>query len=151
MLARYDAAVRWLWLVNAVLLLGVAVSAVGLEVLGRPEASVESRVRRYSDAVGNSDLDAALAEIAPDQRGGWRDWIGSQLGNIYEIRGIAVRAPSFLERLRTRVTGGPTEVTVVIDVDRAFPDQFYQATTRIPVEQSGGTWYLAQPLLSDQT
>jgi hypothetical protein len=150
LLARYDAGVRWLSVVNAVLLVAVAGSVVGLEVIGRPEASVESSVRRYADAVGNTDLNAALAEIAPEQRPAWRDWINSQLGNIYEVRGIAVRAPSLLQRLRSGATSGPTEVTNVIDVDRAFPDQFYQATTRVPVQESGGSWFLGQPLLSDQ-
>jgi hypothetical protein len=142
--------VRHLWLLTGVLLVAVAAAVLGLEVVGRPESSVEASVRRYADAVGNSDLDAALAEIAPDQRATWRDWIDGQLGNIYEVRGIAVRAPSVLERLRTHAGAGPTEVTTVIDVDRAFPDQYYQGTTRVPVEQVGGVWYLAQPLLSDQ-
>jgi hypothetical protein len=93
-------------------------------------------------------VDAALAEIAPDQRATWAPWVRSQLGNIYEVRGVAVRSPSPLERLTQRLPGGPREVTVVLDVDRDYPDEFYQPTTRVPVEPFDGRWYLAAPLLS---
>lgn len=138
---RYDARVRLL-LLNGVLLTAVAASIVAIELVGRPESAVEASVHRYASAVGNQDLQAALQEIAPDQRDSWRDWIDGQLGNIYEVRGVAVRAPS--------VISPPSEVTTVLDVNRAFPDQFYQATTRVAVEQQNGTWYLARPLLTDQ-
>ena len=144
---RYDPAVRTLVLLNALLLAGVAVAVLVEEAVSRPESAIESSVRRYADAMGNSDLDGALAEIAPDQRPTWRDWIAGQLGNMYEVRGVAVRAPSLVDRLRG-AANAPTDVTVVIDVDRAFPDEFYQATTRVPVQQSGQQWYLAVPLLS---
>ena len=131
-----------------VLLALIALAIVGFEVADRAEASVEGSVRRYAAAVTNSDLDAAMAEIAPDQRERWTDWVRGQLGNIYDVRGIAVRAPSILERVAQRLPGGPREVTSVLDVDRAYPDEFYQPTTRVPVEQFDGRWYLAAPLLA---
>ena len=131
-----------------VLLALSALAIVGFEVADRAEASVESSVRRYAAGVTNSDLDAALAEIAPDQRERWTDWVRGQLGNVYDVRGIAVRSPSILERLAQRLAGGPREVTTVLDVDREYPDEFYQPTTRVPVEQFQGRWYLAAPLLS---
>ena len=53
---------------NAALVALVALSVVGIQVLDRAEASVEGSVRRYAAAVTNSDLEGALAEIAPDQR-----------------------------------------------------------------------------------
>ena len=36
-----------------------------------------------------------------------------------------------------------------MDVNRDSPDQFYQPTTRVDVEQVDGRWYLAAPLLPD--
>src|SRR5438445_182089 len=104
---------------------------------------------RYAAAVTNSHLDAAMAEIAPDQRERWTDWVRGQLGNVYDVRGIAVRSPSILERVAQRMPGGPREVTTVMDVDRAYPDEFYQPSTRVPVEQFDGRWYLAAPLLAE--
>jgi hypothetical protein len=126
-------------ILNAALIALVALAIVAVETVDRPEASVEASVRRYAAAISHADMDAAMAEIAPDQRHLWSDWVHSQLGNIYDVRGIAVRAPSLL--------AGPTEVTVDLDVNRGFPDEFYQPTPRVPVEQYDGTWYLAAPLL----
>ena len=91
-----------------------------------------------------------MAEIAPDQRARWSDWVQSQLGNVYDVRGIAVRSPSIVERLTQRLPGGPREVTTVLDVDRDYPDEFYQPTTRTPVEAFDGRWYLAAPLLATE-
>jgi hypothetical protein len=36
----------------------------------------------------------------------------------------------------------------MLDVDRGYPDEFYQPTTRVPVEQVDGRWYLVEPLLA---
>jgi hypothetical protein len=136
-------------LVGALLAL-LTLAIGGFEVADRAEASVEASVRRYAAAVTNSDLDAAMAEIAPDQRARWTDWVQGQLGNVYEVRGIAVRSPSMLERLTQHVPGGPREVTTALDVDRDFPDEFYQPTTRVDVEAFDGRWYLAAPLLATE-
>jgi hypothetical protein len=133
---------------NGALLALVVLTLAGFEVTGRPAAAVEASVRRYATAVSSSDLEAAMAEIAPDQRARWIDWVSGQLGNVYEVRGVAVRAPAPLERLLHHLPGGPTEVTVVIDVDRGFPDEFYQGTTTVTLEQSDGRWLLAAPLLA---
>src|SRR5438034_584092 len=92
---------------NGVLLVVVGLAVAGVSAASRSSVSVEGAVRRYAVAITSSDLDAALAEIAPSQRELWRDWLVSQLGNIYEARGIAVRTPSLVLR------GGPYEVTVV--------------------------------------
>jgi hypothetical protein len=131
-----------------VLLALTALAIAGLELADRPEVSVESSVRRYAAAVTTGDLDLAMAEIAPDQRERWAAWVRGQLGNVYEVRGIAVRSPSILERLTQHPPGGPREVTTVLDVDRDYPDEFYQPTPRVPVEQFEGRWYLAAPLLA---
>lgn len=133
-----------------VLLAFLALAIAGVEVADRAEASIEASVRRYASAVTNSDLDAAMAEIAPDQRARWSDWVQTQLGNVYEVRGIAVRSPSIVERLSQHLPGGPREVTTVLDVDRDYPDEFYQPTTRVPVEAFDGRWYLAAPLLATE-
>jgi hypothetical protein len=134
--------------VNGVLLAMVALAILGFEAADRAESSLEGGVRRYAAAVSNSNLDAAMAEIAPDQRERWTEWVRGQLGNVYEVRGIAVRSPSILGRLTRRLAGGPREVTVVLDVDRDYPDEFYQPTTRVAVEPFEGRWYLAAPLLA---
>src|SRR5437868_5588318 len=134
---------------TGVLVALVAVAIMALEAVDRPEASVEAGVRGYATAVSNSDLEAALGEIAPDQRERWTDWIRGQLGNVYTVRGVAVRSPSILERVGQRSPGGPREVTTVMDVNRAYPDEFYQPSTRTPVEQFDGRWYLAAPLLAE--
>jgi hypothetical protein len=138
-----------LTVVNGVLLALVALSVVSVQVLDRAEASVEGSVRRYAAAVTNGDLDGALAEIAPDQRVNWADWVRSQLGNVYDVRGIAVRSPSVWQRVSLRVPAGPFEVTAILDVNREFPEDFYQPTARVPVEEFEGRWYLAKPLLAN--
>ncbi len=138
-----------LFAINGVLLALVALSAASIQVLDRAGASVEGSVRRYALAVSSGDLDAALAEIAPDQRVKWTDWVRSQLGNVYDVRGIAVHSPSVLQRVVLNVPGGLTEVTAVLDVNRDYPDDFYQPTARVPVEDFQGRWYLAKPLLAN--
>ena len=128
---------------NAALLLLIGGAIVGVPVLDRGEAAVEASVRRYAAAVTQSDIDGAMAEIAPDQREAWRGFVTAQLGNVYEVRGIAVRASSLL--------GPPREVTTVMDVDRNYPDEFYQPTTRVGVTEVDGRWYLSVPLLAPAT
>ena len=135
-----------------VVLNGLLLALVGLAILGvlavdRSEASVEGVVRRYALAVSSSDLDGALEEIAPDQRAGYRDWLSTQIGNIYEVRGIAVRSPSVIERVIRRASG-PSDVTVVLDVNRGYANEFYQPTSDVPVVQVDGRWYLERPLLA---
>jgi hypothetical protein len=87
-----------------------------------------------------------MAEIAPDQRSKWVDWVRSQLGNVYVVRGIAVRSPSLFPNGRR----GPFEVTAVLDVNRDYPDEFYQPTAKVPVKEVDGRWYLATPLLATE-
>jgi hypothetical protein len=127
-------------LINGGLIALLALAILGVEFWHRPSSAVEAGVRRYALAVSNGDLDAAMAEIAPEQRGNWDDFVRNQLGNVYDVTGVAVRASSIL--------GRPTDVTTDLDVNRAFPDQYYQASPREPVEQVDGRWYLAAPLLA---
>jgi hypothetical protein len=127
---------------NGVLLALIALSVVAVQMLDRGHAAVEASVRRYAAAVSTTDSDAAMAEIAPAQRAHWQDWVRGQLGNVYDVRGIAVRSTSLLQ--------GPFEVTAVLDVNRDYPDEFYQPTARVPVEEVDGHWYLATPLLASE-
>jgi hypothetical protein len=131
---------------SGVLLALIAVAIAGVQLLDRGEAAVEQSVRRYATAVSNAQLDAAMAEIAPEQRAHWQDWVRSQLGNMYDVRGVAVRSPSMLQGGRR----GPFEVTAVLDVNRDFADEFYQPTARVPVQELDGRWYLAAPLLASE-
>jgi hypothetical protein len=131
---------RLLWL-NLFLLAAVGAAIVGVQVWDRPEAAVEGSVRRYAAAVSNSDFDAAMAEIAPSARPTWSDWVRSQLGNVYAVTGIAVRADSLL--------AAPSEVTVDLDINRGYADEFYQASPHVAVAEEDGHWYLAAPPLAD--
>ena len=134
---------------NGCLLALIALSVVTIQVLDRAEASIEASVRRYAVALSSSDFEAAMAEIAPDQRALWADWVRSQLGNVYEVRGIAVRTPSVVQRFTVHEPGGPVEVTAVLDVNRESPGDFYQPSARVPVEEFDGRPYLAKPLLAN--
>ena len=135
-------------LLNWVLAVAIAFAVGGVQAFGRDDAAVEASVRRYATAISNSQFEAALAEIAPDQQDRWRDFVRSQLGNVYDVRGIAVRAPSILERVIEHRAAGPFEVTVVLDVNRDYPDEFYQPTPRVPVERVEGKPYMTRPLLA---
>jgi hypothetical protein len=126
--------------VNLALVALVALAIGGVEAWDRPEAAVEASVQRYAAAITAGDFDAAIAEIAPSRRLTWGDWVRSQLGNEYTVTGVAVRAPWLL--------GKPVDVTTDLDVNRDYPDEFYQATPRVAVEQVDGRWYLTVPLLA---
>jgi hypothetical protein len=130
---------RLVWL-NGLLLLLVGSAIVGVQVWDRPEAAVEASVRRYASAVSAGDFDAAMAEIDPTQRNRWSEWVRSQVGNVYDVTGIAVRAGSLL--------GAPADVTVDLDINRGYADEFYQASPRVGVEEVDGHWYLEAPLLA---
>jgi hypothetical protein len=147
----YHAAVRRLLLLNGVLAAAIGGASAGVPLLDRSAAAVDVSVRSYAAAVSAGDLEAAVAQIAPPARARWREWIAGQLGNIYEVRGVGVRAPSLLERVAQRADGRPTDVTVALDVNRGYPDEFYQPTTRVAVEQVDGRWYLAEPLLEPES
>ena len=125
---------------NGVLLGLLALAIVGVEIVDRGESAGEGSIRRYAAAVSHSDLEAAMAEILPSSRAEWREWVDGQLGNVYEVRGIAVRADF--------VVGPPVEVTAVLDVNRGDPDSYYQPSATVSVSQDGGAWYLAAPLLA---
>lgn len=125
---------------NLVLIVLIALAILGVEAWDRPAAAVEANVRRYAAAVSNADFDAAMAEVAPEARPTWSDWLRSQLGNVYDVTGVAVRAEWLL--------GRPLDVTVDLDINRGFEDEFYQANPRVNVEEVGGRWYLAAPLLA---
>lgn len=135
---------------NAVLLALLLGAVLGIQLVDRSEARVEASVRRYAAAVSSGDREAALEEIAPEARAGWDEFVAEQVGNLYEVRGIAVRSPSVLDRLlrRAALRSGPVEVTVVLDVDRTDPEAFFRSTTRLPVEERNGRWYLSEPLLA---
>src|SRR5260370_20957246 len=99
---------------NFVVLAMVTAAVVGVQAVDRPAVSLEGSVRRYAAAVSNQDLEGAMAEIAPDQRARWTSWVQEQLGNVYEVRGIAVRSSGLL--------APPLDVTSVLDVNHPFQD-----------------------------
>ncbi len=142
--------VPWLVLLDGLLLLAIAGAVGAVQLLDRDPPAVEGAVRRYAAAVAGQDLAAAAAEIAPADQAHWTPWIAGQLGNVYEVKGVAVRAPSLLDRLLRHEPGQATEVTVNMDVNRGYPDEFYQPTTRVPVTRVDGRWYLDAPLLEPE-
>ena len=139
-----------LTLINGVLLGLIGLAIVGIQGLDRSGASVEGSVRRYASAVSNTDLDAAMAEIAPDQRALWEDWVRGQLGNVYDVKGIAVRSPSVADRVLKSPTAGRFEVTAILDVNRDYPE-FYQPSPTVAVDEVDAHWYLHAPLLAPRT
>jgi hypothetical protein len=140
--------VRSLVGVSLVLLLGLAGAIGYVQLSDRSSRELRAGVERYARALEKQDLQATLEEIAPSHRGEWTEFVRSQLGNIYEVKGFAVRGPSPLERLSQRQGGDATELTVYMDVNRGWPDFFFQPTTRIPVTVEGGRYYLAAPPLA---
>lgn len=141
---------RLLVAANGLLLLSIAAAVLAVQGLDRGSPAVDAAVRRYAQSVTRQRLQDAAGEIAPSTRGQWEPWIASQLGNIYEITGLAVRHPSLLARLTTGAAPGPTEVTVILDLNRGYRE-FYQPTTRVRVLFEEGRWYLAEPLLAPET
>ena len=133
---------------NLVLLALAGAAAVLGQALDRASPAVEAAVRGYAGAMAAQDEAAALAQIAPSRRDEWRGWVQEQAGNIYEIKGLGVRTPRLVDRLAGRASAAPTEVSVVLDVNRGYPDFYYQATSQAAVVQEDGRWYLAEPLLA---
>jgi hypothetical protein len=116
----------------------------------RATTAIEATLDRYARAMAAQDRAGALQEIAPSERERWEPWVDQQIGNIYEVRGLGVRAPSATDRLVGGASSEPTDVTVVLDVNRGYPGFFYQPTTRVGVRQVEGRWYLEQPLLAPE-
>ena len=87
-------------LINGGLLVLVAAAILAVQVWDRPVAAVETGVRRYATAVTNADLDAAMAEIAPDQRAAWSDFVRHHLGHFFadRFRAAAAAALAFFAR-----------------------------------------------------
>lgn len=135
-------------LLNTALLSLLAGIIVAEQLLDRAPPRISATVERYARAMEAQDLQAAVAEIAPADRPGWTAWVESQLGNIYEVKSVAVREPSGLDRILAGASGTPIEVTVAMDVNRGYPDFFFQPTTRVGVVEADGRWYLAEPLLA---
>lgn len=135
--------------VNAFLLLAAAAAVLAVQLRDRSAFDVERAVDTYAAAVQSQDLDAAIQEIAPDQRDRWSAWVNDQLGNVYDVKGVAVRTPDLLTRWLQHVPGEPTEATVSVDVNHGDP-AYYQADTLVPVEYVDGRWYLGEPLLAHE-
>ncbi len=135
-------------LVNAALLAAIAAVIVLVQVVDRHSPAVDRTVRRYAAAMAAQDLEGARAEVAPHARDAWTWFIAEQLGNIYDVTAVSVRSPSVLDRLLRGAPGLPFEATVRMDVNRGYPELFYQPTERVGLHCADGRWYLAAPLLA---
>ena len=141
-----------LTLVNGVLLGVMALAIVGIQGLYRGGAAVEASVRRYAAAVSNSDSATGLwPRLRPTSgRRGRSGFAASYLGNVYDVRGIAVRSPSVLQRVLDP-TGGR--------LSKSPPSWTSTGTTRpvlstdgaVAVEQVDGRWYLHAPFVAGRT
>ncbi|GAC1314703.1 MAG: hypothetical protein NVSMB2_04600 [Chloroflexota bacterium] len=138
---------RWVVL-NGVLALTTALAVLGVQLSARDWGAADASVRRYAMAVSTNNAEAALAEIAPDQRPQWATFVAEQLGDHYDVRSVAVRTPSVIGRITQGLAMQPIEVTTVMDVNKDVQGGFYQPTTRVPVELVDGRAYLAAPLLA---
>jgi hypothetical protein len=141
---------RMLVVANGVLLVAIALVIGAAQLRDRSGAQIESAVDRYAAALAADNLDGCLAELAPADRAEWTDFVRSQLGNRYDVVGVSVRSPSVLDRLQSRVDASPSEATLALSINRDDPESFYQATSRIPVTQDAGRWYLAAPPLAPE-
>lgn len=133
---------------NGVVLTLMAAAVLSAQLQDRSSAPILASVERYAHAMAALDLPAAREEIAPAARVEWDWFLAEQLGNIYEVQSISIRSPSLLDQWLHGDPPMPFEATVRLDVNRGYPDFFYQPTTRVPLRQVDGRWYLAEPLLA---
>lgn len=143
--ARMPASART---VLGLLVVSVGVIAVGvvLDVRTRP-VSVETVVRRYFAALEAGDVDAALSALAPPVSARDATFVANAVGNRYHVRGIAVRHPSLVARLRGE-PAGPRDVTVFLEITQAIEEVQWQAGPTVPVVEIDGRWYLGRPPLA---
>lgn len=140
---------RFTVLCQTLLLLALGGVAALSPVLLRDSAEVDRTVRHYASAVGRQDLRGAVAALEPAAREPWSAWVSGQLGNVYDVTGVAVRSPSLLDQWLRGASPVPFEASVRLDVNRGDPG-FYQPVTRVGVTRVGGRWYLREPLLASE-
>jgi hypothetical protein len=141
----YFAAQRLAIVLLAVTSLIVAAGAV--TDLRERRSSPETIVRGYFAALEGGDEDAALAALAPAVREDWTAFVENSLNNTYRVSGIAVRQPSFLERLQG-APAAPTDLTVFLDITQWADGVRWQAGPEVDILQADGRWYLAKPPLA---
>ena len=103
----------------------------------------EAVVRAYLDAVERRDLDAALAQLAPEARQEQREQVALQLGNRYRVESLVLGAPSVADRLLGR-PGPAAWAVVAAEVTPAVGSRWRSSSTAELVELDG-RWYLARP------
>jgi hypothetical protein len=135
---------------NGVLLVAIALVIGVVQLRDRSGAQIEAAVDRYAGALAAQDLDGCLAELAPAERARWRDFVRSLLGDRYDVVAVSVRSAPLLDRLLRHADGSPYEATLSLDINRGDPELFYQATTRVPLTQDAGRWYLGAPPLAPE-
>jgi hypothetical protein len=137
----------WLVVVGALWLLAAGAVAAGALADWRGRAaSPEAPLRTYLAAVTSEDLNAALAEILPDDRADALPFVSDQLGNGYRVLGLGVRQPSLLDRLLGRATADNALITVQLDITQ-YDGETWRTTTSVPVVRTPDGWYLTRPPL----
>ena len=107
----------------------------------------EAVARAYFVALEAGDVDGALDAIEPAAREDATPFIENSVLNTYEVRGIAVRQPSVIERPQGQ-RGEPTDVTIFVDITQWTDGTQWQAGPDVPLVYEDGRWYLAKPPLA---
>ena len=125
------------------LLAASAVVAVAGPAWESRRRAPEAVVRAYLDAVERRDLDAALAQLAPDGRAAQRERVALQLGNRYRVESLVLGAPSVADRLLGR-SRPPAWAVVAAVITPPVGDRWTSSSTAELVDHDG-RWYLARP------
>ena len=133
---------RWAWVLLTVAAMIAAIGPLWESRRRGPEATV----RAYLDAVERRDLDAALAQLAPDDREARREGVALQLGNRYRVESLVLGAPSVADRLLGR-PDPPAWAVVAAEVTPASGGGWKSSSTAELVELDG-RWYLVRPLFA---
>jgi len=129
----------------------VLLSACGLAALLGPlwearQRAPEMTVRAYLAAVEHNDLDAALAQLAPDAREPERERVSIQLGNRYRVEALVLGAPSVAKRLLGR--SDPPAWAVVAAEIMPVAGAAWKSSSTADLVQVDGRWYPAHPLFA---
>jgi hypothetical protein len=134
---------RWLSWPLFMLMLGWLALALGLLADAR-RGSPEPTIRQYLADLEAHRTDAALAALAPEAAGRWRDFVEFQQFNRYSVISLAVRSPSLLECLVDRRPWTATQATLVADVLEPSGIR-WRGSTLVPVISRDGGWLLERP------
>jgi hypothetical protein len=110
--------------------------------------SPESVVHRYFAALEQDEVEGALAEIDPESRARWSDFVANGAGNSYRLEGTAIRRASLVDRVMGRST--PSEATSFVHITQAVDGAEWSAGPRVPLVRRDGRWFMGRPPLAPE-